>query len=151
MAKRQEATPRKTFTVQVTETCADETRVAKLEEIAELDQEIDKGTAKKSAANTEFNSTLKALRKARTDALACLSTGVMKVDVEVYTRVDEVRLEVVNYRCDNDQPIPELTRAMTPAERQMSLDECTDLPPGSIAEEDEEVGIDDEDDDGEAA
>jgi hypothetical protein len=147
-AEKVEEKPRQTFVVKVSEACEDQARIEKLEEIAEIDNELNRVGAEKSAANAGFNGQLKGLRKAQEDALRCLSSGVMSVEREVYTKVNEERMEVVTYRVDNDEPIPELTRAMTPAERQMSLEDCFNLPPGGLEETE---GDDEAEDGGEAA
>lgn len=140
-------TDRRTFTIKMKQTVANRELVEKYEELVEVDREIDKVGADKAAQMSDFNQELKGLRQKRKGLLDVINDGEQEVEVLCYTKVDEQLHQVVTYRCDNDEPIPELTRALTAAERQMNLEDY-EAPPQvdeSGDDQDSETEVDDED------
>lgn len=110
----------KTFMREITQAVSKKDQSGRL---AEIDREILDVTAEKTEANADFNKQLKELRKDQRAILDSIETGELRAEVEVYEEFDEERLEVLTKRADDDQVIPELTRPMSPEERQMSLGE----------------------------
>src|SRR5690606_9148352 len=135
-AKQQEEPARRIFPVSIVQQVGDEERTAKLEELRELDEAIDKADAEKKASAVDHNATIKALRASKKAVMNVLGSGVERVDVDAYTVVDHQVGEVRTYRVDNDQLIPERTRPLTSEERQMNIDELYNLPPGEDASND---------------
>lgn len=152
--KAQTQEPRRTHVVEIMQMVADDAKAGKAYEVIEADKELNAKEAEASVRRKEINAELKEARAYRNKLLEVVESGVERVNVEVYTKIDEQRMEVLSYRADNDDPLPELTRPMTPDERQMNLEELLDLPPGedprvaaADSGEDQDDDGDDEDDD----
>lgn len=112
----------KTFKKEITVDVPKKDQKVKHERLVEVDRELLAVKAEKDSANGEFNGQLKALRNEQKSILDTIETGQETIEVECYEEVDESRLEMVTKRVDNDQILPELTRPLTPEERQMGFD-----------------------------
>jgi len=112
---------RNTYTKEIIQDVPETGQPEKHRRLAEVDREILEVQSEKSATNVDFNKQLKDLRKEQKDLLDTLDTGKETIPIEVYDEVDEDRLEVVTKRADNDEILPELTRPMTPEERQTRM------------------------------
>lgn len=109
----------KEIVVKVTNKDRDE----KKDELVEVDREIDRIAAEKSAAGSEFNRQLKDERKRRADLLSTIESGTEKIEVEVFERLNDKLGQVETVRVDNGKVLPEFTRALTAEERQLDISE----------------------------
>lgn len=109
------------FTTEIVVNVSNKERDEKKDELVEVDREIDRIAAEKSAADSEFNQQLKGELKRRTDLLNTIESGTEKQEVEVFERLNDKLGQIETVRVDNGKVLPEFTRALTAEERQLDI------------------------------
>ena len=146
-----EAAPqRRTFMKEIVREVKELEMVPKLLELREAVKHVNDKEAQAKQKRAAINEELKEARGVRDELLKVTESGVERVTVEVYTKVNGQQLET--YLAATDELLPMCTRALTAAEQQLTFDEMVNLPPGddprveAMEKEQQDKDEDDEDD-----